>query len=220
MTNLLVRAAYCLLVFVIAAVSLALLFRVPQLFSLMRHHSETKGTVVSTDVKNHLSITVQYFADNAKRERTFSGYAWPLGAVITVFYDSANPDNAAAEDPSRVFRSQLLFCLMCSLAVTAVSVLYLFGPSWMGASLRKTVISPKVSIAIISVCALAGTAFNLTRQGPRPLPLVSALLVGGGCMVFLVRIKQMAPQSGWKAFMHSRQFLSGVLLILAGILVG
>jgi hypothetical protein len=205
----LIKAALSLSVLIVSGLLLSVALQIPELLSLMRHFDETNGVVVSNDPKNHLSITVQYLANNARRQLVLAGYSWGPGSKVQVFYDLKNPDFATIEEPTHVFRSQLTFSLICALVIAAVAATYLFGlershPG--GATELRRVVSPRVGMTLITAGTVVGTAFDLLREGPRPLPLLSTLLAAAGCVILLARARHMPPESGWKAFIQSFSF--------------
>ena len=101
-------------VFIVSMGALATLFNVPNIFRVAHRSDHAIGVVTSAERTNHMSVTVRFSTNGATHERTFAGYGYHVGSPVRVYFYPENPDVFLVEEPHRLLRSQLIFCLLSS----------------------------------------------------------------------------------------------------------
>jgi hypothetical protein len=108
--------------FIVSMGIIATLMNVPNIFRVAHRSGQAIGVATSAEPTNHMSVTVRFSINGATHERTFPGYGYHVLSPVRVYFYPENPDVFLIEQPNRLLRSQLIFCLLSSGLLSTVIV--------------------------------------------------------------------------------------------------
>jgi len=109
-------------VFVVSTGIFATLINLRSMLLVAHRSGFAIGIVTRAEPADHMSVTVRFSIDGVSHERTFGGYGYHVGSSVRVYFYPENPDVFLIEEPHRLLRSQLTFCLLSSGLLSTVIV--------------------------------------------------------------------------------------------------
>jgi len=188
------------------------------LVSLSRSWTIAKGTVVSVDRGQHLSITVNYAADGKRIEQVFQGSYKNVGDSVDVYYSQQNPSNADLENPEDLLRSEIRTWTLASLTLGTFAASLIIFPSLaqvLGWPWTKIRLAPRLAVGLIALSVLIGTGVGFTSGRRDVLILFADGLVISGLALLFRRAFRLPSETPWKIFVRSWEVPVAAILIVA-----
>jgi hypothetical protein len=190
-----------------------------QAIILSRSWRVTTGAVVAVDRGNHDSATVQYLVGGQEFSRAFSLPFATVGESMDVYYSPERPALSSLERPDLFLRGEVRFFGMAGLiqaTFVALSIAAYRPVRTPLTLLARLTLRPRFFMTGIAIAVFVGVISGLFSASSGARLWFGDVCVLCGVGLLCARAFRVSSDVSWLAFVRSKAFAIGVILILAG----